>query len=348
MDLDPLLPERPGPAAAPMPRTWSDGRARQRAHLGVHITPLVQWSQQPVWLKCDHLQPTGSFKDRGAELMVAAALEAGASHVVTDSSGNAGTALAAHATHAGLRCTVFLPRGVSAGKLRQIAAYGAEPIVTDAPRSGVSALAEDHARRTGALYLAHTTNPHFIDGTKSWLYEAYQQLPQLTTVAVPVGSGSLLLGVLRAVDELLAVGWLDTRPRLVLAQAAGYASLATTSANGRPATSDCASRTAVTDGRAAGSAGPRMHPLAEGIALADPPRLDLMRKALTDYRYSLVVLSDDDIGAAQHELAHSGHFVEPTSAAAFSAAIHHDRPAADEHVVVALTGSGLKTLPTGN
>jgi threonine synthase len=299
-------------------------QALRRASLGARPTPLVRWRDDAdVWLKCDHLLPTGSFKDRGAQVVAGLAVELDVRHVVVDSSGNAAASLAAHAARAGLRCTVFAPAGASPGKLRQIVAYGAHLRLVEGPRDAAAARARAFAEQQGALYAGHAVNPHFHDGTKSWIYEVISELSRPDLLVLPVGSGSLLLGVIRGLDELAAAGWVTALPRIVVAQTTGYASL-------DPVTDTLSNRTPPAS----------EVPLAEGIAIREPSRREQMLDRLAELDATVCVLDDAAIRAAQRELALSGFYVEPTSAVAWAAS---RQQGAAGTTVVALTGHGLKT-----
>jgi threonine synthase len=306
----PTFPQRALPVSA-------DALARVR--LGSGETPLLRWrGDADVWLKCDHLQPTGSFKDRGAEIMTALALDLAATHVVVDSSGNAGAALAAHAAHAGLDCTVFAPRSTSSGKLRQIRFYGAGLELVNGPRESAEEAALAFAASTGALYASHAANPFFLEGTKGWIYEVVGELGDVDTIVLPVGSGSLLLGVVRGLRELVAAGWIRTMPHIVAAQAAGFATLATGFAASAPTSA----------------------PFAEGIAISRPVRGREMRDLVARWDMTVVAVDDEAVAEAQRELARQGYYVEPTGAAAWAA---QQRLRPEGRSVVALTGNGLKS-----
>ena len=328
LDLPPRPPApRPatGGARLPGPRTWVPGWALERATLGESPTPLLRFrNDADLWLKCDHLLPTGSFKDRGAEVVTGLAVELGVEQVVVDSSGNAAAALAAHAARAGLPCTVFVPAGASPNKLRQIAAYGAHLQLVQGPREAAGVAARVFAEQHDALYASHAMNPYFHDGTKSWLYEVLAELPQTRTLVIPVGSGSLLLGVLRAIEELVNSGWITDLPRLVIAQSAGYASLSPAADTSSP------------------PGPPNEPPLAEGIALRRPARRGQLLERLTGFDATVCVVDNPAILAAQRELALGGFYVEPTSAAAWAA---WRQQRTTECTVVALTGHGLKVNP---
>lgn len=308
-----------GSPAAPSRVLPVSSSALARARLGAGATPLLRWrGDADVWLKCDHLQPTGSFKDRGAEVMTALALDLGASSMVVDSSGNAGAALAAHAARAGLRCTVFTPHTTSSSKLRQIAFYGAQLELVTGPRESSEAAALAFASSTAALYASHGANPFFLEGTKGWIYEVVGDLGDVDTIVLPVGSGSLLLGVVRGLRELVASGWVRRPPRIVAAQAAGFATLETGFAG------------SATTGA----------PFAEGIAVSRPVRAREMRALVERLDVTVVAVDDESVAAAQRELALQGYYVEPTGAVAWAA---QARLRPEGRTVVALTGHGLKS-----
>jgi len=318
----PLLPPRPkdGPGdVLPSPRTSASDPSRARATLGGIETPLQRWRDQDVWLKCDHQLPTGSFKDRGAEVLVALALDVGASHLVVDSSGNAGAALAAHAAHAGLDCTVFTPATTSAGKQRQISCHGARLELVEGPRDESQTAALAFAARSGAIYAGHGTNPFFLDGTKSWVYEVVRRLEDVDSVVLPVGSGTLMLGVVRGLRELMGSGWIARLPEITLAQTVGFGTL-----------------------RSGYKPEPQARaPLAEGIAISRPARQAEMLDLVEEMGMTVVVVTNDEISQAQRELALDGYCVEPTSAVAWAA---YRRTHPRGRTVVALTGNGLKSL----
>ena len=312
-------PRGAAPASPDRALPVSSGALAQ-VRLGSGPTPLLRWrGDADVWVKCDHMQPTGSFKDRGAEVLAALALDLGVGRLVVDSSGNAGAALAAHAARAGLHCTVFTPRTTSSGKLRQISFYGAQLELVAGPRESSEASAVAYAASTGALYASHAANPFFLEGTKGWAYEVVGELGEVDTVVLPVGSGSLLLGVVRGLRELAAAGWVRRMPRIVAAQAAGFATL------------EVGYTGADTPER----------PFAEGVAISRPVRIREMRELVEDLGVTVVAVDEESVAAAQRELALQGYYVEPTGAVAW-AAMRRLQP--QGRTVVALTGHGLKQI----
>lgn len=299
--------------------------ALDRLTLGEGLTPLLAPDDRlgapaGLLLKCDHTLPTGSFKDRGSVVLVAAAWASGAQRLVIDSSGNAGSSVAAYAARAGLPCEVYLPTAASAGKVRQIRGFGAVVHPVDGTREQVAAQAQLAAEAPGTWYASHVADPHFVHGTKTWAYEVWEQtggVPDL--VVLPVGNGSLLLGLLLGFGELRAAGLTERVPRVLAVQVAGFAPLAGDAAGGRLS-------------------------VAEGIAIARPARLVQLREALHACGGAAMIVDDRAVLAATAQLAGGGFWVEPTAAAAW-AAVRAGHPLLDRSacVVVALGGAGWKT-----
>jgi threonine synthase len=271
--------------------------------LGEPTTPLVEYGG--VLLKLEGALPTGSFKDRGAAVQVAALRERGITHVVEDSSGNAGAALAAYCARAGIRCDIYVPSSAPDSKLEAIRAYGANLITVDGPRSNATAAAE----QADAHHASHASDPMYLEGTKTFAFELVDQLGGAPDAVVfPVGGGALLLGAHRGFQELGV-----PMPRLIAAQAENCAPLV----YGGPVT-------------------PKPS-LADGIQIGDPPRRTEILAAID----SAVAVGEDEILAAYESLARSGVLVELTSAVAVAALSKVDVTGT---VVVAATGNGLKTV----
>ncbi|MCD6308089.1 MAG: pyridoxal-phosphate dependent enzyme, partial [Candidatus Latescibacteria bacterium] len=127
-----------------------------------------------VHLKHDYLFPSGSFKDRGASVLVSRMKELGVTSFHEDSSGNAGSALAAYAAAAGIGCTIYLPESTPDDKKTQILLYGAKVVTVSGPRRA----AADAALEAGgeSFYGSHVWNPFFFQGTKTVAYEICEQL----------------------------------------------------------------------------------------------------------------------------------------------------------------------------
>ena len=302
--------------------------------LGEGFTPLIQgeWDGVDVFWKLESLNPTGAFKDRGTALMISDVLARGADHVVEDSSGNAGASLAAYAARAGIHAHVFVPAHASLVKQAQIAVYGAELVQVPGPRIETTRAAE-RAITTDAVYASHVWHPLALVGLATTAWEIWEQLGGRGPdwFVTPVGHGTLLLGVWRGFQKLHAAGLIDRMPRLVAVQSERCSPIAQAMAEGR---------------EEAEAVFPQMT-VAEGIAIVKPVRSRSLLEALRESGGLTPVAREREIEQVQTRLARAGIFVEPTSAAAVAVlpAIH-PRIVPGETVVVALTGSGLKSLPT--
>ncbi|GHH81304.1 threonine synthase [Streptomyces sulfonofaciens] len=299
--------------------------------LGEGRTPLVAL-REGISAKLDFLMPTLSFKDRGAVLLAELALRLGPRRVVADSSGNAGTSIAAYCARARLPCTVHVPRGTSAKKLEQITAHGARVEVVPGDREATAGVARGAADEPGTFYASRVHNPYFLHGTKTYVHELWEdmggRLPDV--LVVPVGNGTLLLGASLAVEELYAAGLIGRRPALYAVQAAAVAPLAAAWQEGAD------------DLLQGAPAGPT---LAEGIAVPRPPRARQILRAVRASGGTFLTVTEDQIRHAQRDLAARGLYVESTGVACWAAVREHDafRGEGARTAVVPLCGAGLKT-----
>lgn len=297
--------------------------------LGEGWTPTVE---REVWgvralLKLEYLHPTGSFKDRGATVMVSNLKALGADRVLIDSSGNAGVAVAAYCAAAGIGCRVYVPSSAPPAKKLQIKLYGAELVEVEGPRSEVARRALEEVER-GAVYASHMWNPFFIEGLKTIAFECCEQAGTPDAVVAPVGSGGLLLGISWGFGEAAQIGLAQGVPRAIAVQAEGYTPLY--DALHGPY-----------------GAAPPPEPFADGIAIPNPPRLKQLVKVVRESKGEVVVVSEEETREALRHALRMGFFVEPTSATAIAAlrkAREEGLIDSGERVLIPLTGSGLKAL----
>jgi len=258
--------------------------------------------------------PTGSFKDRGAAAVVADASARGATRVSLDSSGNAGLAVAAAAARVGLAAVVRVAAGASPAKEALIRATGAR-VEKFADRAGaIRACAED----SSSYDASHVRNPLFRRGiaTLAGAWSSQEEIPE--TIYVPVGSGSLLLGLWTGFQELRREGRLLRMPRMIAVQARRCAPIAHPEDPG--------------DGRT----------IADGCAILSPAAAAEIRNAIAESGGAAVSVSEEEIGAAWVDAWRNGFPIEPTSALGFAALA---RDGADGRSAVIATGSGLKGPP---
>ena len=202
----------------PVPQRFLDA-----VTLGEGNTPVVELPAvasrlgiESLDAKLEYINPTGSFKDRGAAIVVAAAFQHGVSEVVEDSSGNAGASVSAYAGRAGMKTHIFSPSSAPQAKLKQIVAYGAQVHSIPGPREATTAAAVAYATEHGLVYASHVLSPYFVEGTKLFAYEVFRQLGDRIPkhIVMPVGNGSLLLGALKGFSELKRGGHIAEIPRL--------------------------------------------------------------------------------------------------------------------------------------
>lgn len=176
--------------------------AQERIRPHVIRTPVLEDpTGTGLRYKAEHLQPTGSFKVRGAASRVVRAAADGVRHVVTASSGNHGQAVAYIAQRLGLRATIVVPEDAISVKLEGMRAFGAA--VEFCGRTSTARLerAAAFARAEGALFIPPYDDPYVIAGQGTAGLEILEQFPEVETVYVPIGGGGLIAGVATAIKE---------------------------------------------------------------------------------------------------------------------------------------------------
>jgi threonine synthase len=304
----------------------------ERVSLGEGCTPLAPVRGIPgeTYAKLEFASPTGSFKDRGTAVVVTRLRAIGVPQVVDDSSGNAGASLAAYCAVAGIRCSIYAPADTSPSKLAQIHAYGAEVVRVPGPRAAATEAALVGA--AGAYYANHVWDPYFFEGTKTAAFEIVEQLGGRAParVVLPVGQGTMLLGLARGFGELRAAGRIPHLPELIAVQSAACAPLYEVLHHGL---------------RELPVIAPPQRMLAEGIATVSPLRWRAIIEAVRASGGTVVRVPEVDIPGALARLGQAGLFVEPTAATPLVAVdqlVSAQGGALPGVTVLVLTGSGLK------
>lgn len=298
--------------------------------MGEGCTPLVPRvvGGASVLLKCEWFMPTGSFKDRGASVMLSLLRAQGVTDVLEDSSGNGGAAVSAYAAAGGMNATIFVPASTSPAKTVQSRASGATIQLIPGSRQDCADAALAESARI--FYASHNWHPYFLQGTKTLAYELWEDLGFVApdNVIVPCGAGSNVLGCGIGFAELLRAGEITRLPRIFAAQPANCAPIARAFLGEPPV--------------------PARPTIAEGTAIAQPLRTMEISQVLTECNGGVVMLPEEEIAAATLDLARTGIYVEPTcaqAAAAFTRLLAAGTIRADETTVVVLTGTGLKSTP---
>lgn len=302
------------------------------------FTPMlkIHFGRRPVLVKQDHLLPTGSFKDRGASVLVSKIKELGVSTVVEDSSGNAGSALAAYCARAAIDCTIFMPEGARPAKLTQITSYGAHIKKIPGDRKQVDRAALEAAQST--YYASHCWNPFFLQGTKTFAYEICEQLRWQApdTVILPAGNGTLLLGAHIGFKDLIEAGVTSTIPKLVAVQAARCAPLYRMFKEN------------LTEIPMIG----RVETVADGLSVTSPVRAGQILKAIQDTGGDVISVEESEIVSSLNRMHRKGFYIEPTSAVVTAGVEKYlARTHTSETVVTVFTGHGLKagtSIETGS
>ena len=315
----------------PVPKRFLDS-----ATLGEGNTPIVdlpsvasQLGIQSLDAKLEYINPTGSFKDRGTAVVIAAAKQDGVTEVVEDSSGNAGASVSAYAARAGMKAHIFAPSSAPQAKLRQIVAYGAQVHSIPGPREATTAAAVKYAAEHSLVYASHVLSPYFVEGTKLFAYEIFHQsgasIPK--HIVMPVGNGSLLLGALKGFSELKRGGHIAEIPRLHAVQAKNVMPIV-------------AAFQGLTDPP------PIATTVAGGIAVGTPARLEEIVTAIKTTDGTATAVDEEKILPWRDTLAQTeGIYAEPTSAAAFAGLaqlVEQGIIPPDERALVPITGFGLK------
>ena len=297
--------------------------------LGEGMTPLIKERifDKQILLKLDYLFPSGSYKDRGASVLVSKIKELGIKTIIDDSSGNAGAAVSAYCARAGITCEIYCPESASGGKLVQISLYGAKLNKIPGSREDTAKVIQEKAKKV--FYASHNWNPFFIEGTKTVFYEICEQLDWKVpdSIITPVGYGSIILGIAIAGRELKDMGVISHLPKLVAVQTEAIPPIYEAFTKGETKV------TPLAQGR---------HTYAEGIACANPIRGEQILEVLRQTDGEVIKVSEEEIAEGINILAQKGIYVEPTSAVVVGALKKSSKVEEGKTNVLILTGSGLK------
>ncbi len=308
--------------------------AQPTVSLGEGWTPLLQrrWRGTPIAIKCEHLMPTGSFKDRGVAVLLNYLAQTGIDRFLEDTSGNTGSSMASYAAALGLKARIVMPDTAPEAKRIHPRFMGAEVIEVSGGRE--AAASRIALERQSTFYAGHNWQPFFIEGIKTLALELWEQMrfgaPDV--VVVPVGQGSNLMGCHIGFGELLRRGQIERMPRLFGVQARNCAPYARAF--------DAADHQVPPDFQARAT-------IADGIASERPVRLPNVIAAAAETGGIITQVDEAQIVQAWKDVARLGLFVEPTGAVALAGTtqlIEQGLIGANERVVAVTTGTGLKAV----
>lgn len=279
---------------------------------------LSELAGGPVWLKCENLQRSGSFKIRGAYVRMARLSDAErARGVVAASAGNHAQGVALAAGLLGVDATVYMPRGAALPKVAATREYGADVELTGADVGEALRAAQEHAERTGAVLIHPYDHPDVVAGQGTIAREVLDQVPDVRSVVVPVGGGGLVAGTVAALGDRPDVD-------VVGVQAVGAAAFPPSLAAGHPVTVDAPST------------------MADGIAVRRPGDLpfEMVRRRGAQVR----TVSEEDLSRALLLVAERAKMlVEPAGAAGVAALVAGSEQVRTPAVVV-LSGGNVDPL----
>ena len=314
--------------------------AQHIVSLGEALTPIVAMSKlarglaaTDILVKDESRLPTGSFKARGVALAVSMAKALGVTHMVMPTNGNAGAALAAYASRAGIKSTVFCPQDTPEVNVREIAAQGATVYRVNGLIDDCGKIVAELEAKLGWFDTSTLKEPYRIEGKKTMGLELAEQLgwEMPDVVLYPTGGGTGLIGMWKAFAELEAIGFIGSkRPRMVAVQAAGCAPI-------------------VRAYEAGSEHAPRWedaHTIAAGIRVPQALGDFLILRAVRESGGFAIAVPDEAITAAIDEVARAeGFLMCPEGAATYAAlkqGLADGRIRRDERVVLFNCATGLK------
>jgi threonine synthase len=298
--------------------------------LGEGSTPLIfapRLSEKVggrVFIKCEGLNPTGSFKDRGMTVAASKALERGAKGLICASTGNTSASAAAYAARAGVRCAVILPAGkIASGKLVQAIAHGARIVSVDGNFDDALRIVRELGDKS-EFAIVNSINPDRIAGQKTAAFEVVDELGEAPHIHIlPLGNAGNLTAYAAGYSEYRQLGKARILPRMIGIQAEHAAPMFHRRVIEGPET------------------------VASAIRIGNPASWRAAQRAIDESHGVVEIVTDSEILEAQSWLAKTeGIFVEPASAAPIAGLVKlsdaRDLISQNSIVVCTCTGHGLK------
>jgi threonine synthase len=285
-----------------------------------------------VWIKDDGRNPTGSFKDRASSVAAVKARELGYDTICCASTGNAASSLAGFAAQLGLRAFIFVPESAPEAKVAQLLVFGATVFVVRGSYQHAFSLCMEASGAFGWYNRSAGINPIPIEGKKTCGLEIAEQLTERVPhwVSVSVGDGCTIAGIWKGLSEMHRFGVIDRLPRMLGTQARGAAPLVEAFGRGAEEWTVVEADT-----------------VADSISVGEPRNGLKALRAVRDSEGTFTSVSDEEILAAETELASFGVFGEPAAVAGI-AGIRRAREAGTigptDRVLHVVTGSGLKDV----
>ena len=310
--------------------------------LGEGFSPILplkklsdKYSYSSLLMKDESHNPTGSFKARGISVAVSKAKELGINKIIIPTAGNAGGALAAYCAKAGMECIVVMPAHTPAIFKNECELYGAKLITVKGLINDCAKKANEINDKNEYFNISTLREPYRLEGKKIMGYEIAEQLnwalPDI--IVYPAGGGTGLIGIWKAFDEMLKLGWIKKPfPKMIAVQPENCAPIKAAMID--PANWD---RNFV--------AKPT---IAHGLAVPFPFGMNLIRKALIESNGEVITVTENDIRDGINEIAKTeGLFVSPEGSATWKALAYLKEKGSitgKENILLLNTASGYKYM----
>lgn len=308
--------------------------------LGEIMTPVVPMPKLAkklgggdILVKDEGRLPTGSFKARGLVMAVSMAKALGIRHMAMPTNGNAGAALAAYASHCGIKTTIFCPEDTPEVNVSEIALQGASVYRVNGLIDDCGKIVGEGKAKVGWFDTSTLKEPYRIEGKKTMGLELAEQLGWDVPDAIfyPTGGGTGLIGMWKAFDELEKIGFIGSkRPRMIAVQAAGCAPMVK----------------AFDEGKEHAARWDNAHTIASGIRVPQAVGDFLILRAVRESGGFAIAVEDPAIELALDEMAREeGFLLCPEGAATYAAykqALADGRVSKSDRVVLFNCASGLK------
>ena len=302
------------------------------------VFPLEKFSSNKnvsIWLKDESLNPTGSFKARGISVAVSKAKELGIDRLIIPTAGNAGGALAAYCAKGNMKCIVVMPEHTPSMFKDECRTYGAELILVKGLISDCAKKVEEIKETKDYFDISTLKEPYRLEGKKTMGYEIAEQfnwkLPDV--IVYPCGGGTGLIGIWKAFNEMLKLGWIKAPfPKMIAVQSENCAPLA--AAMNHPQNWE-----------------EHFTPLpsiASGLVVPYPFGMDIMLEVIYSSNGEVITVSEEEIRQGIKDVASTeGILLSPEGSAAWTGIEHllnKKKISPDDKVLFLNTGSGYKYI----
>ncbi len=289
-----------------------------------------------VWIKDESTNPTASFKARGLSAAVSKARELGLDHLAIPTAGNAGSALAAYASRAGMKSTTVMPADAPKAIINECKLYGADVVLVDGLISDCAKYVSELVASGGWFSVSTFREPYRVEGKKTMGYEIAEQFKWLLPDAIiyPTGGGTGLVGMWKAFKELQELNWLEDSklPRMIAVQSDGCAPIVKAYESGEDHCEFWSGANTIAGGIRV------PHSLADRLIL----------EILFESGGTAIAVSDEDMRTAQKKLSTQSGILSSLEGAATVAALMKLQADGiiqpEDKVVLFITASGLKYL----